>query len=44
MKYSILIVEDELNTLKVLSTALKKEKFSVTSLRISRQRKLGFRS
>ena len=29
MKHSILIVEDEVNTLKVLSTALKKEKFNV---------------
>ncbi len=33
MKHNILIVEDEINTLKVLSTALKKEKFAVeTSL------------
>ncbi len=29
MKYKILIVDDEVNTLKVLSTALKKEKFKV---------------
>jgi len=29
MKYSILLVEDEVNVLKVLSTALKKEKFDV---------------
>ncbi|GBD95874.1 MAG TPA: sigma-54-dependent Fis family transcriptional regulator [Nitrospirae bacterium] len=33
MKYNILIIEDEINTLKVLSTALKKEKFNIeTSL------------
>ncbi|HDY88213.1 MAG TPA: sigma-54-dependent Fis family transcriptional regulator [bacterium] len=33
MRYNILIVEDEINTLKVLSTALKKEKFAIeTSL------------
>lgn len=29
MKYNILIVEDEINTLKVLSTALKRQKFNV---------------
>lgn len=29
MSYTILLVEDEVNTLKVLSTALKKEKFNV---------------
>ena len=27
MKHNILLVEDEVNTLKVLTTALKKEKF-----------------
>ncbi len=31
MKYNILLVEDEVNILKVLSTALKKEKFNVES-------------